>query len=64
VEWLPPRGYSGASFYLIASVYPQVRLTLRVQRAGEGRPEADHFLGTMTHLLRQATREHAVVESA
>lgn len=64
VEWLPPRGYSGASFYLIASVYPRVRLTLRVQRAGEGRPEVEHFLGTMTRLLRHAARAHAVVGSA
>jgi hypothetical protein len=64
VEWLPPRGYSGASFYLIASVFPSVRLTLRVQRGGYGRPEADHFLGTMTRLLRQAAREYTVVEPA
>ncbi|WP_406069003.1 condensation domain-containing protein [Micromonospora sp. NBC_01638] len=55
VEWLPPRGYSGPSFYVVASVFPEVSLTLRVMRSGYEREDLERFLLTMTETLRQAT---------
>lgn len=59
VELIPPRGYSGASFYLVVDVYPQVRLTLRVMRVGYGQEQVVFFLETMTQLLRQVVGQSA-----
>ncbi|MCG5439826.1 condensation domain-containing protein [Micromonospora foliorum] len=57
IEWLPPRGRSGPSFYLIASVFPEVSLTLRVMRSGYEREDLERLLSSMTTMLRQeATR--------
>ncbi|TDC38757.1 hypothetical protein E1211_05950 [Micromonospora sp. 15K316] len=57
LEWLAPRAYSGASFYLVARAYPSVQLTLRVMRDGYGRADAERFLVTMSGLLRRAAEE-------
>ncbi|SCL44452.1 Condensation domain-containing protein [Micromonospora citrea] len=59
VEFLPPRAYSGASFYLMAWVHPCVQFTLRVMRGGYGRAEVERFLTTMTDLLLRAVEEPA-----
>ncbi|MFG3422705.1 hypothetical protein ACIBTZ_18625 [Micromonospora sp. NPDC049460] len=59
VEFLPPRAYSGASFYLIAWVHPCVQLTMRVMRSGYGRAEVERFLTTMTDLLLRAVEDPA-----
>ncbi|MCG5446098.1 condensation domain-containing protein [Micromonospora sp. NIE79] len=53
IEWLPPRGRSGPSFYLIASVFPEVSLTLRVMRSGYEREDLERLLSSMTAILRQ-----------
>ncbi|WP_279635768.1 condensation domain-containing protein [Micromonospora inaquosa] len=53
IEWLPPRGRSGPSFYLIASVFPEVSLTLRVMRSGYDREGLESLLSSMTATLRQ-----------
>ncbi|MET8910941.1 condensation domain-containing protein [Micromonospora sp. NPDC004551] len=59
IEFLPPRAYSGASFYLMARVHPYVQLTLRVMRSGYGRAEVERFLTTMTDLLQRAVKDAA-----
>ncbi|MFG3705924.1 condensation domain-containing protein [Micromonospora sp. NPDC047670] len=59
VEFLPPRAYSGASFYLMAWVHPHVQLTVRVMRDGYGRAEVERFLTTMTDLLLRAVKDAA-----
>ncbi|MEU4475581.1 condensation domain-containing protein [Micromonospora sp. NPDC023888] len=53
IEWLPARGRSGPSFYLIASVFPEVTLTLRVMRSGYEREDLERLLSSMTAMLRQ-----------
>ncbi|MGN9777614.1 condensation domain-containing protein [Micromonospora sp. H33] len=58
-EWLPARAYSGASFYLVAWVYPHVQLTLRVMRSGYGRADVERFLTAMTDLLLRAVKDTA-----
>ncbi|MEV5694653.1 condensation domain-containing protein [Micromonospora globbae] len=57
IEWLPPRSYSGASFYLIARAHPTVQLTLRVMRDGYGRAEVERFLTTMADLLLRTVKD-------
>ncbi|MDG9675903.1 condensation domain-containing protein [Micromonospora sp. DH14] len=59
IEFLAPRAYSGASFYVLAHVYPSVQLTMRVMRSGYGRDEVERFLGTMTDLLLRAVKDAA-----
>ncbi|MBM7495077.1 hypothetical protein JOD64_006299 [Micromonospora luteifusca] len=59
IEFLAPRAYSGASFYVLAEVHPYVQLTMRVMRSGYGRPEVERFLSTMTDLLLRAVKDAA-----
>ncbi|SIR29473.1 condensation domain-containing protein [Micromonospora avicenniae] len=57
IEWLPPRAYSGASFYLVARAYPSVQLTLRVMRDGYGRADVERFLTAMVDLLLRSVED-------
>lgn len=59
VEFLPPHARSGPSFYLMAHVHPEVRLTVRVMRGGYRRVEVRRLLTTMTDLLLRAVKDTA-----